>query len=296
MTSSVVPTDELLELACRLAKEAGDLALIGRRRLDSSALGTATKSTATDLVTDLDRAAERHVVDGVRAARPDDAIVGEEGTDRAGTSGLSWFIDPIDGTTNFVYDVPAWSTSVAAADAAGAVVGAVYVPAIGELFAATRGGGATLNGEPIACSGLADLSRALVATGFSYRPERRKEQAAVVEQLIGEVRDIRRLGSAALDLCYVAAGRFDAYFETGLNAWDMAAGELIAREAGCRVGNFAGGPPVPDEVLAATPRIFDGLSKLLSASVSESKGNRRPSGSEFGHHGARGDTNPGRRG
>ena len=137
------------------------------------ALGTATKSTATDLVTDLDRAAERHVVDGIRAARPDDAIVGEEGTDRAGTSGISWFIDPIDGTTNFVYDVPAWSTSVAAADADGALVGAVYVPAIGELFAATRGGGATLNGEPIACSDLADLSRALVATGFSYRPERR---------------------------------------------------------------------------------------------------------------------------
>jgi len=256
---------ELLELACRLAVEAGDLALSSRRGLDTTALGTATKSTTTDLVTDLDRAAERLVVEGIRAARPDDAVVGEEGTERAGTSGISWFVDPIDGTTNFVYGVPAWSTSVAAADDGGALVGAVYAPAIGELFAATRGGGATLDGEPIACSGLTDLSRALVATGFSYRPQRRREQAAVVEHLIGDVRDIRRLGSAALDLCYVAAGRFDAYFETGLNAWDMAAGELIAREAGCRVGNFAGGPFVPDEVLAATPGIFDGLSKLLTA-------------------------------
>ena len=175
MTPSVAPmSDELLDLACRLAVEAGDLALSGRRSLDRPALGTATKSTATDLVTDLDRAAERLVVEGIRAARPDDAIVGEEGTDREGTSGISWFIDPIDGTTNFVYDVPAWSTSVAAADADGALVGAVYVPAIGELFAAARGSGATLDGEPIACSGLTDLSRALVATGFSYRPERRR--------------------------------------------------------------------------------------------------------------------------
>ena len=259
-------SDGLLALACRLAVEAGDLALSGRRSLDTAALGTVTKSTATDLVTDLDRAAERLVVEGIRDARPDDAIVGEEGTDREGTSGISWFIDPIDGTTNFVYNVPAWSTSVAAADADGALVGAVYVPAIGELFAAARGSGATLDREPIACSGLTELSRALVATGFSYRPERRREQAAVVEHLIGDVRDIRRLGSAALDLCYVAAGRFDAYFETGLNAWDMAAGELIAREAGCRVGNFAGGPVAPDQVLAATPGIFDDLSRLLLAS------------------------------
>ena len=262
-------SDELLALACRLAVEAGDLALAGRRSLDTTALGTVTKSTATDLVTDLDRAAEHLVVEGIRAARPDDAVVGEEGTDRAGTSGISWFVDPIDGTTNFVYGVPTWSTSVAAADAAGAIVGAVYVPSIGELFAAARGRGATLDGQPIACSGLSELSRALVATGFSYRPARRREQAAVVEQLIGEVRDIRRLGSAALDLCYVGAGRFDAFFETGLNAWDMAAGELIAREAGCRIGNFAGASIAPDEVLVATPGIFDGLSRLLTASDSE---------------------------
>ena len=123
------------------------------------------------------------------------------------------------------------------------LVGAVYVPALGELFAAARGGGATLDGHPIRCSDRDDLALALVATGFAYAAARRREQAAVVAGLIGDVRDIRRLGSAALDLCYVAAGRYDAYYETGLNPWDAAAGELIAREAGCRSGDFRGGPP-----------------------------------------------------
>jgi len=262
---TVALTDEVAELTCRLAVEAGDAALAGRRDAALPAITPGTKSTATDLVTAYDRAAEALIVAGIRAARPDDAVVGEEGTNHVGTSGVSWYIDPIDGTTNFVYDLPLWSTSVAAGDAEGIFAGAVYVPALGELFAATRGGGATLNGRPIRCSDRADLGLALVATGFSYDAARRSRQGAVVAGLIGAVRDIRRLGSAAIDLCYVAAGRYDAYFEAGLNSWDAAAGELIAREAGCRTGDHHGGPPVPAELLVAAPAIFDELQQHLAA-------------------------------
>ena len=257
----------LRELACRLAVEAGDAALAGRRQLDAAPLASGTKSSATDLVTAFDRAAEAHIAAGLSDARPDDAIVGEEGTDHPGTSGISWYVDPIDGTTNFVYDLPLWSTSIAAGDADGMLAGAVYVPALGELFAASRGGGATLDGRPIRCSDRDDLSLALVATGFAYDAGRRREQAAIVQQLIDQVRDIRRLGSAAIDLCYVAAGRYDAYFETGLNAWDAAAGELIAREAGCRSGDHRGGPSRPDELLVATPAIFAELQARLAAAT-----------------------------
>ena len=256
--------DELLDLACRLAVEAGDTALGGRRA--TAVAATTTKSTSTDLVTLHDQAAEATIVAGLGAARPDDGIVGEEGTQRAGTSGISWLVDPIDGTTNFVYDLPMWSTSIAATDGDGMLVGAVYAPALGELFAAARGMGATLGGRPIRCSERTDLALALVATGFSYRAERRRQQAAVVEALIGSVRDVRRLGSAALDLCYVAAGRYDAYYETDLNSWDAAAGELIATEAGCRSGDFRGGTPRPAELLVTTPAIFDDMVELLARS------------------------------
>jgi myo-inositol-1(or 4)-monophosphatase len=258
--------DELLALACRLAVEAGDAALAGRR---AASVDSTTKSSSTDLVTVHDRAAEAAIVAGLGAARPDDAVVGEEGTDRPGTTGIAWHVDPIDGTTNFVYDLPLWSTSVAAGDGDGMLVGAVYAPVLGELFAAGRGRGATLHGRPIACSERSDLSLALVATGFSYQAERRRQQAGVVERLIGSVRDVRRLGSAALDLCFVAAGRYDVYYETGLNSWDAAAGELIATEAGCRSGDFQGGPPVPAELLVTAPAIFDDMLALLETSRDE---------------------------
>jgi myo-inositol-1(or 4)-monophosphatase len=254
--------DELLSIACRLAVEGGDRALTGR---GGRSLDIATKSTATDLVTVLDRAAEEKIVSGLAEARPDDAILGEEGTHRDGTSGVSWFVDPIDGTTNFVYGLPQWATSVAAGDADGTLAGAVYVPAMGELFAAGRGRGATMNGEPISCSSTTDVSLALIATGFGYHPADRIRQAEVVTHLIGSVRDIRRIGSAAIDLCYSACGRVDAYYEAGLNPWDVAAGELIAREASCRSGDFAGGPPAAKRLLVATPAIFDDLVRLLAS-------------------------------
>jgi myo-inositol-1(or 4)-monophosphatase len=254
-------TVELLDLAVGLAREAGDAALDGRR---TSAVTAGTKSTPTDLVTAFDEAAERTIVDGLAAARPDDGVVGEEGTDRRGTSGIDWFVDPIDGTTNFVYDLPTWTTSIAAGDATGMLVGVVYAPALGELFAAARGHGATLNDRPIHASGCTDLDLALVGTGFAYDAARRRDQAAILADLIGDVRDIRRLGSAALDLCFVAAGRYDAYYETGLHRWDAAAGELISREAGCRSGDHHGGPPRPAELLVATPGIFDALQRRLA--------------------------------
>jgi myo-inositol-1(or 4)-monophosphatase len=251
--------DTLLRLSTELAVAGGDRAATGRRR----ALGISTKSTITDLVTVHDRAAEEVIVAGIAAACPDDAIVGEEGTDRPGTSGRSWYIDPIDGTTNFVYGIPAWATSVAVGDADGMLAGAVYVPAIGELFAAARGQGATLGGVPIHCSATTDLALALVATGFGYTPERRVRQAAIVADLVGAIRDVRRLGAASLDLCYVGAGRFDAYFEEHLNIWDMAAGELVAREAGCRTGDYGGGPPTPAQLVAAAPGLFGPLTARL---------------------------------
>ena len=256
--------DELLTVACQVAVEGGDVAAAGRT---ATALDIATKSSATDLVTVLDHTAEDTIVGRLAALRPGDAVVGEEGTHREGTSGVSWLIDPIDGTTNFVYRVPQWATSVAASDAGGALAGAVYVPTMGELFAAGRGRGATLNGEPIACSGCTDVSLALVATGFGYRPDDRRRQAALVEHVIGSVRDIRRIGSAAIDLCYAACGRVDAYYEAGLNPWDVAAGELIAREAGCRSGDFTGGPPAANRLLVAAPSIFDDLVRLVSEAV-----------------------------
>jgi len=257
--------DELLALAVTLARRAGDAAAEARGDRTVAAGSVGTKSSATDLVTVHDRAAETVIVDGLLAARPDDAIVGEEGSDRPGRSGITWYVDPIDGTTNFVYGQPTWATSIAAVDDAGTLVGAVYLPVAGELFSAIRGRGATLDGETIRCSAQTDLRLALLATGFSYDAARRREQANVVADLIGSVRDLRRLGSAAADLCFVACGRVDAYYEDGLRVWDVAAGELIAREAGCRTGDLAGGPSSDDQVVAAAPALFEELVDVLSA-------------------------------
>ena len=255
---------ELLGLASAAAHEGGALAMAGRR---ATTLDSDTKSSLTDLVTQFDRQVEAMIVDRVLASRPGDAIVGEEGAAVGGTSGFEWFVDPIDGTTNYVYDLPTWSTSVAVARDGEMVAGAVYVPATDELFAAHLGGGASLNGRPIRCSSRDDLSLALVATGFAYRAELRTLQATRVAAMIGSIRDIRRLGSAAIDLCHVAGGRVDAYFEEHLNPWDAAAGELIAREAGCRTSDFAGGAATASNLVAAAPGVHGALLELLSASA-----------------------------
>ena len=251
----------LVHLAESLARSAGTMARDGRA--DHGVSAATTKSSATDVVTEYDRASETLIVDGIRAARPDDAIIGEEGTDTEGTSGVHWLIDPIDGTTNFLYGLPGWAVSIAACDDDGGLAAAVYVPATDEMFTATRGGGARLNGTPIRCSTTSDLALALVATGFSYQPQRRAVQAARLTALLPRVRDIRRMGAAATDLCSVAAGRLDAYFEEHLGPWDLAAGELIAREAGCAVGSIDGGPVRPASVFVSNPLLFDRARSLV---------------------------------
>ncbi|CAN5530100.1 inositol monophosphatase family protein [soil metagenome] len=253
--------DELLALASKLALAAGNSARDGRAERGIEA--TSTKSSVTDMVTEFDNASEALIVDGLRAARPDDAIIGEEGTNSTGSSGVSWLVDPIDGTTNFLYDLPGWAVSIAAASANGTEVGVVYVPTTNELFTAAAGAGAFLNGRPIHCSNTDDLALSLIATGFSYQIERRRTQARRLAAMLPRVRDLRRFGAAAPDLCYVAAGRVDAYFEQWLGPWDLAAGELIAREAGCRTGALDGGPARPDSVLAANPAIYPALHALI---------------------------------
>jgi myo-inositol-1(or 4)-monophosphatase len=250
----------LRDLAAELARRAGRLVLAARR---GGIVTADTKSSATDMVTEHDRASEHLIVEALRAARPDDAIVGEEGTADEGTSGIHWLIDPIDGTTNFLYGLPGYAVSIAAADATGTLAGAVYVPATDELFSAARGQGATLNGEAIRCSTTTEVSQVLLATGFSYQPDLRRAHMRRLQHIIGEVRDIRRMGAAAPDLCYVAAGRVDAYFEEHLGPWDLAAGELVAREAGCLSGDLSGGPVRPAQVLVSNPAVFEPLRALI---------------------------------
>ena len=259
---------QLLQVATTLAKQAGDMALAGRK---AGLHNVQTKSTATDMVTEFDRASEVLIVEGIRAARPEDAIVGEEGASVSGTSGVTWYIDPIDGTTNFLYDLPAWAVSIGAEDSSGPLAGVVYIPALGEMFTATRGGGAFLNGAPIQSNNIADVSQALVCTGFSYSADQRTIQAQRVSRFIHQIRDIRRAGAAAIDLCFVACGRIDAYFEENLHQWDISAGILIAHEAGCRSGDFSGHTPRPAEILTTAPAIFDQLSQLIMAASAKTE-------------------------
>jgi myo-inositol-1(or 4)-monophosphatase len=251
---------EILALATGLAQRAGTVQL---DRLASAREQVTTKSSATDMVTAVDSDIERLIVDGILAVRPDDGIVGEEGADVQGTSGYRWLIDPIDGTTNYLYGHPGFAVSVACERDGQTIVGVVNDPIHRDLFVAARGGGATRNGESISCSVETDIAKALVATGFSYDAQRRREQGKVIAAVIGEIRDIRRMGAAAVDLCSVACGRVDAYFERGLNAWDLAAGELIASEAGAELSAIEGGPARPGSVLAAPPALADQLRNLL---------------------------------
>jgi len=193
-------------------------------------------------VSDADRDAEALIRDALAGERPEDGLLAEEGTSELGQSGRRWVFDPLDGTVSYLYGYPHWSVSVALEDTQGTAVGVVYDPNRDELFAAERGAGATLAGEAIAVRDTPPLERALVATGFGYDARWRGEQAEVVRRLLPAVRDIRRAGSAALDLAWLAAGRLDAYYERGLNPWDWAAGTLLVREAGGAVEELRGEP------------------------------------------------------
>ncbi len=263
MSPASSPPDlrELLDLAADLARRAGDLLLEGVPRRRSGVVST--KTSSTDMVSEMDRASEELIVRGVVDARPEDGIVAEEGGDREGSTGVRWLIDPLDGTTNYLYGHPAWSVSIAAELGGEMVVAAVADPPHSELFTAVRGGGARCNDAPIVPSGHDDLATALVGTGFSYLPERRAQQAEVLTRVLPAVRDVRRFGAASLDLCWVACGRLDAYYEATLQPWDVAAGGLIAKEAGAVSRGPDEGPPTAEFAMAATPTLAGPLWELL---------------------------------
>ena len=222
--------DELLELALQIAQQAGRL-LVDR----PASWELTSKSTAIDIATQMDMASEKLIVSAILAARPEDGIIGEEGAERSSQSGYTWVIDPVDGTVNYFYGLPGWNISIAVKDAEGVVVGVVHSPTIDSTWHATRGGGAFLNGIKIASNDPVDLDRALIATGFAYDVKDRVNQLDLVKVLLPKIRDIRRIGAAATDLCFVGAGIIDGYIETGLKEWDLAAGALIATEAGAVV-------------------------------------------------------------
>jgi myo-inositol-1(or 4)-monophosphatase len=219
--------EELLAIAVNVAAEA---AAIHSRRPE--ALDVVAKSTATDPVTQVDQASEAGIVAGILAIRPDDGFLGEEGTVRPGTSGVRWVFDPLDGTVNYVYGLPAYGVSVAAEVDGRVVAGVVHDSARDEVFTAVRGGGARIDGVPINASRAVGVSATLLGTGFGYAADRRAWQARVLTRIVPAVRDIRRGGSAAIDLAATACGRLDAFYEVGLMPWDMAAGGLLCEEVG----------------------------------------------------------------
>ena len=219
--------------------------------------GLDSKSSDTDLVSDADREAERVIRELLAAERPDDGLLAEEGSHSEARSGRRWIVDPLDGTVNYLYGLPAWAVSMALEDAAGLAVGVVHSPVHRETFSAIRGEGAQLDGRPLRVREPGGLDRAMVATGFSYEPARRAEQAEVIRELLPRARDIRRAGAAALDLAWVAASRLDAFYERGLKTWDRAAGELLVTEAGGVLADLNGEPA--GVVAAATPGLLEEL-------------------------------------
>jgi myo-inositol-1(or 4)-monophosphatase len=256
--------EELRDLALAVAGEAAELLRAGRRTPVTVA---ATKSSDTDVVTEMDRASERLIVTRILAARPDDGLLGEEGSDRVGSTGIRWVIDPLDGTVNYLYGLPSWAVSIGVERDGESVVGVVAVPTLGETYAAVLGGGATLRTSDgttsLRVNDPVPLDRALVGTGFGYQISRRRAQAEVARHVVPQVRDIRRAGACATDLCHLAAGRLDAFYEVGPQPWDHVAGGLIAREAGARTALIA----IPGEadplVVAAGPALFGPLQDLL---------------------------------
>jgi myo-inositol-1(or 4)-monophosphatase len=252
--------DPLLELALECASQAARLLMDDR----PAELAVGSKSTPTDVVTEMDTRAERLLVERISAVRPADGFLGEEGADRSGTSGVRWVLDPVDGTVNYLYGLPGWSVSVGVEVDGEVVVGVVEVPTLRETFAAVQGRGATRNGTPVRVSTCTDLSQALVATGFGYDAFRRRRQAEILTAVLPKVRDVRRFGAASVDLCSVACGRVDAYYERGLKAWDLAAGGLVATEAGAVLGGLDGRPAGEDLVVAAAPGVHGALLELLT--------------------------------
>lgn len=264
MTFEQLIADPKVAFAMRAARAAGELLL--DRPTD---LGVETKSTSTDVVTLMDKRAEVLIVEYLKAEHPTDGILGEEGTDTHGTSGMQWVIDPIDGTVNYLYQLPHWCVSIGLVDEKTfeGIAGVVYVPVLDHMYISSRGLGAWLidNGIPrkLSISGQTDLGQSLIGTGFGYSVERRASQARTLNAVIPYIRDIRRLGSCAIDLCLVADGVLDGYYERGVNPWDHAAGGTIAREAGAIVSGLRGARESSDMMIATTPGIYNELRAIL---------------------------------
>jgi myo-inositol-1(or 4)-monophosphatase len=256
-----VDAAQLLAVAERAARDAGAM-LLERFTGGADAIGEVfVKSTSTDLVSEADLAAEKAIRAVLAEACPDDAVMGEEGADTPGTSGRRWIVDPLDGTINYLYGLHAWCVSVACEGLAGVV----FDPLAGELFASpvAPGAPATCNGVPLKRTAPESLAQALVATGFGYSRDVREVQAPIVAGLLPQVRDIRRAGSAALDLAWAAAGRLDAYYEYGVRPWDIAAGTLLCAASGLEVHELPGGGVLPSGVLVAGPAIAGELLGLV---------------------------------
>lgn len=272
MTAPAAATtrDPALTTAVAAALAGGRLLLAHWERPFS---GRGSKSTVTDEVSDADRASEALILEEIRRAHPEDAIVSEEGGGAPGTSGRRWLVDPLDGTINYLYRVPHWCVTIACADARGPVAGVIYDPTRDELFTAERGGGAWLQvaatradapaPRRLAVSAVGDLALSLLADGFSYDPEERREQGRREALILPHVRDVRRMGSAALDLAYVAAARVDAYGEAGGHEWDWAAGRLLVAEAGGTVSETKGVRAGSNTLVASGPGIHDALLALM---------------------------------
>ena len=254
--------EALLGVAVDAAREAGGL--LAERFARGREHDVGSKSTPTDLVSEADLASQRAIRERLSRLRPEDGFLGEEGGDEPGTSGLRWVVDPLDGTVNFVLRIPQWCVTIAVADEAGPVAGAVYDPTRDELFTAWRGGGPPrLNGEQVAAAEPTELAMTMVATGFGYDARMRAAQADVLLGLIARVRDIRRFGSAALDLAWTAAGRYGAYFERGVKPWDLAAGTLLCETAGLRVAELAERPDLPWGILVAREGVLEELLAIV---------------------------------
>ena len=280
-TPAAADPRRLLALAIAVACEAGEM--LADRHGRPAVVGT--KSSPTDVVTEMDQAAERLIRSRILAERPDDAILGEEGGQTGGAAPVRWIVDPLDGTVNYLYGLPDWAVSIAAESGGQVVAGVVCVPPRDALFGAAVGGGAWrssmagitraasgANGsgetgppgsEPLSCTAAVPLSQALIATGFGYERARRLVQGQVLSAVLPRVRDIRRNGACSVDLCSVAAGNVDGYYERGVQYWDIAAGTLIAREAGAVVGGLAGRPAGPAMAISAGPALFTELHDLL---------------------------------
>jgi myo-inositol-1(or 4)-monophosphatase len=251
----------LREIAEAVAREAGRQL---RDAFGGPRVHVTAKSSPTDLVSEADHAAERLIRERLATARPGDGVLGEEGGADEGSTGLRWIVDPLDGTINFLFGIPQWAVSIAVEDADGTLAGVIYDPMRDELWTAERDGPALLDGRPVEGSTRSDLATSLVATGFGYDAEVRAYQAEVVGRLLPLVRDIRRFGSAALDLAWTAAGRYDAFYERGLNAWDLAAGELLCRRAGLTVRRLEPAPPAAAGVLVAPGSVIDALAAIVA--------------------------------